>query len=596
MTIIALTGGAGKIKKIMKPGTEWCYLGKNVEKRKKISGILGEGKRFYLKDRLHLISERFRQPYIDLIAEFGKKQKNQLNWWAGKFASKSHLQTDFFLLFCYKVLAIELIRSRPEGKELIIFIEDPWLFADVKNICGGRNIKFFGITNFLFLKSFLILRGIVCRLLLLAWIIIARGLAYFYHTGKKPAALERGESAVGIINPAEPRCFKDGRYTDNYMPGLADFYREQNIPFFYIYLLRYPLSTAKYIGKNKEILWSVILDTIFFNALKRVFEYWNPVSNGISRYLGEYDIGFLLDREKKLEFSSAGFNVHLILHDTLDSFFKKKWCASVIYIFENQPWEKMLCMAARKNNIRLVGYQHSAISRFYLSQFIGKRERFFVPLPDKLITAGEHSANLYREGGMPEDKIFISGAWRYLHLIDNSASPSFRDEDFKQKPLILIALCPDIFVSKSMLENIYKSITKKGLDKKVDFWIKPHPGNTINELKKVSKLISRYPVTNESFKALLKKMDIVISSASVSGLEVFLYGKKVILYIPENMLAADPLLDIDHERIYKWYEGEDIDTGSLENIPPILDVDNLNALKAKYFSAVKREVWLNSVI
>ena len=308
--------------------------------------------------------------------------------------------------------------------------------------------------------------------------------------------------------------------------------------------------------------------------------------------LAGHDVAFLLQREKWLEFSSAGFNVHLILTDTLNHFFKKRWCRSVIYVFENQPWEKMLCAAARKNNVKTIGYQHSCIAKFFLSQFIGKEESLFTPLPDKLITSGEYSVQLYKEGRMPEDKIVIGGAWRYPHVTNGIKHIPPVKKDATSKVVVLVALTLDISVASSMLEHVLKIISKNCLGKKVEFWIKPHPGNTQYELDKLSRFLSKCHIVNEPFNILLKDVDIVISTTSASGLEAFLYGKKAVSYIPENIITADPLLDINDERVYKWYEGEDIDINFLKNFLSVPDPDILNTIRKQYFSKINREVWL----
>jgi hypothetical protein len=597
MTIIALPKEVKRIKNYPNKRVKWCYLGKDIAKREKITEVLGEENRFYLKGRLCEIAERFRQPYIDLVALLGKRQKNQLNWWASKFASKSHMQTDFFLLHCYKVLAIELLKQKRNNEKFIIFIEDPWLFADIKRTCKGKDIYIAGKPNLSSIRSSLVLRGVIRRLLLVGWIFVARLFIYLYHKGKKPEVMEVEKSAVLILNPAEMRAFdKCGRYVDSYMLGLVEFYKENKIPFFYLYMLRFSLSAAKYIGMNKENLWPLIYDIKIGKVLKRVFEYWKPVLNdNISNSIGGHSISALLDRERCLEFSSVGFNLHLILSDTLDRFFRRGWCRSIVYVFENQPWEKMLCMAARKNSVKLIGYQHSSISRLFLSQFIGKGESSFVPLPDKLVTSGDQLAKLYKEGGMPEDKIVVGGAWRYLHMIDDAVSAAFEKKDLNKKPVALITLCMDRAILKSMFENICKAISKNDLNKKIEFWVKPHPADTRNEMSRLNRMISKYPVVNEPFDTLLKKIDIIISTASVSGLEAFLCGKKVILYMPENLLAADPLMDISNERIYKWHEGEGIDINFLNSFSSLPDPDILNTIRKQYFSGINREIWLKHV-
>lgn len=104
-----------EVSNVLAEDGQWCYLGKDVVARRKISRVLGEKRRFLLTDRLHGIATKLRQPFLDYIAELGRTQRNSVIWWASRFASKSPFQTDFFLLVCYKALATELIRATAES-------------------------------------------------------------------------------------------------------------------------------------------------------------------------------------------------------------------------------------------------------------------------------------------------------------------------------------------------------------------------------------------------------------------------------------------------------------------------------------------------
>lgn len=595
MIIVTLPHQVKKVKNILNHNFQWCYLGKDVSKRERIAKVLGEENRLYLKKSLHSITEELSQPFIDFIAGLGKKQRDQLNWWAGKLPSKSHFQTDFFLLLCYKALALELIQQKNRERNLMIFIEDPWLFEDIKITYKRDCLKYVGKASLFLIKVSFFVRGILHRLLLIGWFFLARLIILYYHHGKKPEALNKEKSALILINPAEKRAFKEGRYVDNYMPGLPMFYKENNIEFFYLYLINFPLSTAKLVGKNKKILWPLILDIKFSKAIKRTLEYWKPVCNdNLSNGIAEYDTSLLFQRQRWIEFSNVGFNIHLVLFDTLDYFFAKKWCISIIYVFENQPWEKMLCMAALKRNIKISGYQHSSIWRIFLAQFIGKGEESFIPLPHKLITSGPHFAELYKRGNIPKEKVVVGGAWRYVHIAGNDEAGVLAKTQINSKPIVLISICIDISIAQSMLRNILRMISDNKLESEMTFWIKTHPGHTTHELKALNKLISGYRMVNKPFGQLNKDVDTVICSTSTIGLEAFFCGKKVISYIPENLLAGDALLDMHDERIYKWYEGENLDINFLKNSALNLNLEEIIQMKKRYFEIINQETWLKA--
>lgn len=600
MIIVTLLNKIEKIKYLLNdnPEAKWCYIGKEVAKREKIANIFGLERRFYLKERLHKIAEKLRQPYLDFVAALGERQEDQLNWWASRFASKSNFQTDFFLLLCYKALVIELVQEMASKEGLVIFIEDPWLFVDLQNVNNSvtrqKNVKFLGYSNIFLNKFFYFTKGVIYRFLLTGWFVMAKLLMRYYHNGRKPKALEIKNSAVCILNPAEMRAFKDGLYVNNYMPGLTKLYERNGIPHFHLYPLPFPLSTARYVGRNKEILWPLINDAKFSSLAKRIFKYWKPsLNHNVLDDINGYQISLLLERERWFEFSSVGFNLQLILLDALNYFFRKKWCNTIIYIFENQPWEKMLCMSAQRNDIKSFGYQHSSIWKFFLSQFAGKRESSFMPLPHKIITAGSYFAQLYKEGGIPEEKIAVGGAWRYSPLLNNVQNNGFLKRDNNSKIVIIVSLPIYISISKSMLKNISNMISNNHLNKGVELWLKPHTASSVSKLNILNDFPCEYRVVNEPFYELLKCVDIVISSASTSGLEAFLYGKKVIFYVPENFIPTGALFDIKEKGIYKWYEGEEFDINFLKKHLSISE--NIEEIKRKYFDEINEETWLKFI-
>lgn len=595
MIIITLPDHLNKITKICDDATRWCYMGKDFTKRKKIASTL-KSERFYFKDRIYKIAQRKRQSYLDFVAKLGKEQQDQLNWWASKFASKSPFHTDFFLLACYETLIMEIIdgKTAVDDEKLIIFIEDPWLFVETKELSRNENVRFIGSPNLLLNKFLCIARGLVYRFLLLGWFISAKSFTRYCHRGIKPEATTGNKNGVAIINPADVRAFKDGKYVSAYMPGLYSFYEKNGIPCFFIYPFPFDISTAKYLGRNQKILWPLLLEVRFLNVMKRIFERWRPAFDGEEAItLDGSRFPCLLEREKWLTFSKVGFNLYLIQFDAFNSFFKKKWCSHVIYLFENQPWEKMLCMAAAKNNVKTIGYQHSSFSKLYISHFIGKGEEEFVPLPYRIVTVGDHFAQLFKEGGIPEDKIVVGGTWRYGHLLDAAKDETHTSKGSPKKQTILVSLPLDSSILNSMIKNLLSALPQKWLNEKVELWLKPHPVTDRADLAMLDKLSPVCRIVHKPLNELLDEVDLVVASTSTTGLEAFLYGKRVVSFIPENIIDPDPLLDITEEEIYKWYEGEDLGIDFLLNLPSTSRLSDLEQIKKRYFAEINRDVWLN---
>jgi hypothetical protein len=211
------------------------------------------------------------------------------------------------------------------------------------------------------------------------------------------------------------------------------------------------------------------------------------------------------------------------------------------------------------------------------------------------VTAGSRFAQLYKEGGMPEDKVAVGGAWRYRDAAGGGTSRNIQQRD-SHAPVVLVALPIDFFIARSLLENLRKTISAVAQGGKVTFLIKPHPGYTRQEMRMVETLSSGLQITRSPFDELLQKIDIVVSAASTAGLEAFLCGKKAIVFIPENLLAADPLLDIDDDNVVKWYEGEDIDTDFICETNESRDMERIKKYRAEYFGVVDEAAWLSLAV
>ena len=101
---------------------------------------MGAGSRVRLKDRLHRITADLRQPFLDLVADIGGRQRDPLGWWSSALSWKSSAASDLFLLISYFRLAETLIQeARATRDSLLLIVEDPWLFQQMREIWHGSN-------------------------------------------------------------------------------------------------------------------------------------------------------------------------------------------------------------------------------------------------------------------------------------------------------------------------------------------------------------------------------------------------------------------------------------------------------------------------
>ena len=215
----------------------------------------------------------------------------------------------------------------------------------------------------------------------------------------------------------------------------------------------------------------------------------------------------------------------------------------ILYYFENHEWEKtMICARGHaKNNLKLLGYQHSTVPRMLLNYFNHKSETseekisFPLPKPDKIICNGNIPFNYMKESGWPDEYLCIAEAIRYDYIKHVNRIPWVSKKD-----IFLIALSIGFEESVVLLNFIYEGFMTYNSTNSFKIWIKPHPflnikrvlENTNIDFENTSFEIKEDPIEN------LLSMAKVVLAGGESGvsLEALAFGCKVIsLNLPEGI-------------------------------------------------------------
>jgi hypothetical protein len=165
-----------------------------------------------------------------------------------------------------------------------------------------------------------------------------------------------------------------------------------------------------------------------------------PVLNPIPR-LERMDISHLVKEELRMHWVSNGAADAMLMAALV-----RRWSAlgcaiaRIIYIYENQPWERALCWETRRSfrGTALVGYQHAAVPRLVLKFYLARGEESVAPLPDWVVTNGRHTATLLSTDGYPRDRVRVGGAFQmqnFLSLRSRASEPTASADG----PLVLIA-------------------------------------------------------------------------------------------------------------------------------------------------------------
>ena len=97
---------------------------------------------------------------------------------------------------------------------------------------------------------------------------------------------------------------------------------------------------------------------------------------------------------------------------------QRRWLAdrrprAVAWPWENHPWERALVRAARHENVRTIGYQHSVVGRHMLNYAGHSNPDGTASLPERILCVGPATRAHLARWGIPEDRLSIGGAWRF---------------------------------------------------------------------------------------------------------------------------------------------------------------------------------------
>lgn len=474
-----------------------CYLGFDYKKKKML-----QEKGIPLLDIsliLSKISDEMKYEFIDYIASVGEIQKNKVMWWSTRIASKINLQTDFYSIVCLIMAANELIG----GKVCNVFITDDWrVFFTLKNKFGffaSSRSRFKASIDFFKSIPFYIAKLFLSRLKWMTKIFIKNSIIKKYLNRVK-------RKSVFIFSWVEERSFNnEGAYNDPYFPGIEKFASQEPA----VLLIPYYVNTSLFskLGRTGKALVGIPYYSnikIILQSLPVVYKInFNPLFKGV-------DLKYLWINEILKE--NCGSHICQQLHDfkCWEMFFQDHK-GKVLYPYENQPWEKVMIMAASKipNSIEFIGYQHSSIGKILFNYHTTPREISIMPKPDTIIANSvphfQFLNNMYKGSGV---KVLDGGALRF-------AEPPELKTDCDHLKRFGVFL-PN---SKSQAYELFADVINNN-QSGFEFLIKYHPDLPLD--LKITK--SNVQIFSKSARELYSIVSGVIYCSSNSGLEAYSYG------------------------------------------------------------------------
>ncbi|EKD45492.1 MAG: hypothetical protein ACD_69C00267G0004 [uncultured bacterium] len=273
----------------------------------------------------------------------------------------------------------------------------------------------------------------------------------------------------------------------------------------------------------KDIIYSIYKNFILiFGCNKKIF-------------FIDHDYSCLVSDHMRKEFFMGSFVNSLLLYRAFKGFFDSLPSIeeyTIVYPFENQPWEKGLLKAAREQTkkINLFAYQFFPLARNLALHSFSKYAKKTNMIPDKILTSDINTNNIFVEQGT---ETVLIGSGRFGNLVETSMRLKKRD---KNKILCCLFLDPQeaftltykaIEISRNLgcllVINYHALLSKK----------------IISEIKTIVEKYQHVSVVEAVASELLEDIFVVLYNSSSVCFEAALRGVPVLYVACENLLNLD---------------------------------------------------------
>lgn len=546
---------------------EWMYLGSN-EGLEHTLGILDRALRKYLGQDIESEADSIRDNFIDFIGKISSQQENKLLWYSSAVASKSVSQSTIFEQYVYLKL---IERLSQENKEYILITDNVELLHNLREMSIGvcevassskprsyvRHFKNAYKIGKYFILYFL------CKIL--------------FRTNTIAHA------DVFIYSPINEKVFSRlPMYEDPYFGTLEAILLKRNFNVFRITPLG---ESLRNILKIKKLFKHIISPYVFLTLSKliKVITTKFVIAIDEEKISGIKDakmLSYLLRNEERKENDSMLFREYLLYFYAFGGL-NNVWNAegTFIYIFENQPWEKMVNMAMKRR--KMVGYQHIAIPINWLDYTISVFEKE-MPLPSVILTTGDTWSTFLKKY-YPQVTIETAGAIRLSYLwMHNRARRTLNAKE------IILPLPAYQTVSAALQRQILDMLgDQQSYLHEYTIKIKPHPYLCKRDiLFEDFRRFSNCQIVEKDFSQLLDSPAAVICSCSTVVFEALLSGCKTLYFIPEELSEGT-------EFFIREYLVIAYQSNFQEQLRSVLKTENIPAVnKDEYFSSPNYEVFL----
>ena len=341
-------------------------------------------------------------------------------------------------------------------------------------------------------------------------------------------------NAVWLYSWLEPRSMESGKYRDEHFRDLAARLSETNT------IVECPqINDYKILKKfinldNRPILSDgllryrdvliLVIDYIFTGLVfcKKNYYYDNKnIKNKINYAL-------FIDYINMQSFQA--YKTKYIINNII-----KKNPKLLVYVYENQSWEKVLCKALNKKNHRTIAIQGSGFSPYFLNFYPNKRDAKSDDYPTVILTVGEIFKKILVENSSYPCPIKQFSALRFdyphsngIYIIKEYNAIIYRK--------ILYAFSVHISDYQYIINDLIKVFIKSN----IEIHLKFHPQYDKSKFNKFTELPKNFKVIdNICIQSFSNTYDLTLFNDNSFGLESVILGVKSYQYNRSNIFLDE---------------------------------------------------------
>lgn len=210
-----------------------------------------------------------------------------------------------------------------------------------------------------------------------------------------------------------------------------------------------------------------------------------------------------------------------------------------LQMWENNPWEKALYVAARGSGATCDGYLHTVVIPAHIKYWMAEADHGVRPMPRRLICAGEESRRRLAALGSYPDGCLASGCMLRDTLPD--AAPR---QDLGSRPVHRILVILEGLPTMVPILRFAEEAAQRMPDTR--FEVRAHPVFGLDRLGPMAGISfgadrPLRPSPRGSFVDVLERFDICLYQGSMAAVTALYLGIPVIKYRADALLDDDPL-------------------------------------------------------